>query len=958
MTYILRICLMSLTCFVLVSAALAQTANSLPLVLNQPTEHELKGGEGQFFTLSIGANQTARVEVEQKGIDIALAAYKPDGERFIETESPNGILGKDWILVTAAQAGEYKIAVESIDPKALPGKFQIKLAEIRPSVAQDFEINLAAEQINSLGGETSELRQKGTRESRLLALEKFQEVVRLSKIKQDKNWEIVAIISSGLIYDQLGELQKSLDFYLRGLILSREEGSREYIAASLNNLGNEYRIIGDYEQSVFYLNQALEIDREIGDKQGEGIVLNNLGNCYVLLGDLTKAEQLLRQSIPLRREIKDQKGEGNTLNNLGLVFARNSDQTKAIDFFQQALALRRTTGDKAGEAITLRNLGRSYWDSGDKLKAEEYFEQSNQMARQLGDRRVEADTFYRLALIERENGNLPKAFENAESGLQIIERIRGELVNPDLRTAYFSTVQQFYELYAEILVARYEKTKDETDAALALQISERARTRSLVELLQEANVNIRQGVDVKTLEQAQDLQNSLNQKYRQRTQALSRKSTEEQIAKITGEINSLSSDLENLQVKIRRDNPAYADLTQGASLSAREIQNLLDDETVLLEYKLGVTRSFLWLVTKDSVKIFTLPARAEIETIARDFYGALTNRTKESEFFAADLSKKLSNILLSPVAGELGNKRIAVVADGVLQFIPFAALQVQNSKSQASRFLVETNEIVALPSASVLAQLRRSSVNRKTPGKTIAIFADAVFEADDTRLSGVSKNIKPAEKSAEIAKVLRDSAQDENLPRLLSTRVEAKTISAFAAKNQTMLEMDFDASRENVSSDALADYRILHFATHGFLDTSRPELSGLVLSLYDKDGKAQDGFLRLNQIYNLNLNSDLVVLSACQTALGKDVRGEGLIGLTRGFMYAGAKRIVASLWKVDDAATAEFMKRFYQNLLQKKLTAVAALKQAQTEMMQIPRFKSAYFWAGFTLQGEWKESEK
>jgi CHAT domain-containing protein len=194
----------------------------------------------------------------------------------------------------------------------------------------------------------------------------------------------------------------------------------------------------------------------------------------------------------------------------------------------------------------------------------------------------------------------------------------------------------------------------------------------------------------------------------------------------------------------------------------------------------------------------------------------------------------------------------------------------------------------------------------------------------------------------------------ENLPRLLASRIEARDILKLAPGGQADSRMDFEATRENASSDALSDYRVLHFATHGLLDTKHPEFSGLVFSLVDARGQPRDGFLRLNQIYNLNLNSDLVVLSACQTALGKDVRGEGLIGLTRGFMYAGARRVVPSLWKVDDSATAEFMKRFYQHMLLKKLPPAAALKQAQAELKQIPRFRSPYFWAGFTLQGEWR----
>ncbi len=910
------------------------------LILSQAVEREIKGGEKQLFTVQIGMNQTARIEIEQKGIDVSLAAFKPDGEKFIESESPSGMLGKDSILVTAAADGLYKIEVSPADSRSPLGKYFIKLTEIRPTISKDFEINAAAKQITEIANETVALRQKGTREARRETLQKFQEIIRLSKIKQDKVWEVVALISSGLIYEQLGEFQTAVDFYLKGLTLSREIGNRQYEGSSLNNLAVSYNSFGEYETAIFYLNQALEIQRETGNRRGEAINLNNLGMSNYLLGNMPKAKEFFEKSLVIRRETKDQKGEGNILSNLGMVAEQSSEYAKAIEYFDQSLMLRRATSDKTGEATTLRGLGKTLWLSGDKLKAAETFEQANILARNIGDRRVEADTFYWLAIVEKQRENLPKAFENIEKGLQIIEQIRGEIVNPELRASYFSTVQQFYEFYTELLVSRYEKSNDERDIALALEMSERARTRSLTELLQEARINFRQNVDEKSLEKAQELQDALNAKYRQRTQILSGKPTEEQIAKITNEINSLKTELENLQIKIRRENPRYADLTQGTSISAKEIQNLLDDETVLLEYKLGEKRSFLWLVKKDSVEIFTIPSRKIIEAAAKDFYASIISRNKSKEAKTAELSEKLNETLLGLVEKEIENKRLAIVADGILQFIPFAALG--NPTSQIR------NEIVVLPSASVLAELRRNSSAKKTPAKTLAIFADPIFDANDARLIN-----KSSEKSTQLGKILRDFNLGENLPRLLSSRIEAQNISAFAGKNQADLNIDFDANRKNATSETLANYRILHFATHGFLDTSRPELSGLVLSLYDKNGKAQDGFLRLNQIYNLNLNSDLVVLSACQTALGKDVRGEGMIGLTRGFMYAGAKRIVASLWKVDDAATAEFMKRFYQNLLQKNLSPAAALRQAQTEMKQIPRFRAPYFWAGFTLQGEW-----
>lgn len=932
------------------SSAFSQTAQNL--VLNQSIEREIKGGETQIFTVEIAAGQAARVEIEQRGVDVSLAAVNPQGERFIETESPSGVQGNDLILVTARETGIYRIEVSPADPRAAAGKYTITLKEIRPILSRDGEINQAAARITKLANETVALRQSGTREGRRQAIENFRQISALSKIKEDKIWETVALLTIGLIYEQLGEIQNALSFYQQGLTLARAVGSRQYEGSALNNLAVNYLALGENETAILYLNQAIALQREAGNRRGEAINLNNFGTAYLLSGDLRKAEDFYRQGLVLRREIKDQRGEGFALNNLGQVFLQAGDLPQAIDFFGQALTLRRAIADRAGEATTLRNIGKAVRAAGDKTKAFEYFERANVLAKELGDRRIEADTFYHLAAAEKERGNLPKAIENLENGLQIIERIRGELVSSELRTSYFSTVQDFYELYTELLVARYEKSKNEDDLARTLEISERSRARSLVELLQDARVSIKRGVDEKLTERESDLQESLNAKYRQRAQLLSGKPSPEQTAKITAEINSLTLELENLKVQIRRDSPRYADLRETRALTAAEIQKLLDEETVLLEYKLGAERSFLWFVTANSTEIFVLPPRREIEATAKQFYDALVGREKTDDAKIKESSQKLSAVLLAPVADKIGAKRLAIVSDGILQFIPFAALTIVERDAKP-RFLIEKNEIAALPSATVLTEIRRNQTENNRSQKTLTIYADAVFEPTDTRLPAeTAKNSKPPENA-----LVRKTRTDEiagSFPRLLSSRVEARALSALLPKDQVDLNIDFEANRENVRTKNLRDFKIVHFATHGVLDTARPEFSGLVLSLFDQTGKPQDGFLRLNQIYNLELNSDLVVLSACQTALGKNVRGEGLIGLTRGFMYAGARRVVATLWKVDDAATAEFMKRFYRNLLQKNMKPSAALFAAQNEMKQIPRFRAPYFWAGFVLQGDWR----
>ena len=169
-----------------------------------------------------------------------------------------------------------------------------------------------------------------------------------------------------------------------------------------------------------------------------------------------------------------------------------------------------------------------------------------------------------------------------------------------------------------------------------------------------------------------------------------------------------------------------------------------------------------------------------------------------------------------------------------------------------------------------------------------------------------------------------------------------------------MKALDFEANRATAMSDQLSQYRYVHFATHGLADSERPELSTIVLSLYDEQGRPQDGFLRAHEVYNLNLPAEMVTLSACETGLGKLTKGEGLVSLTRGFMYAGAARVVVSLWSVNDRATAELMTKFYRRVLIEGERPASALRSAQVEMWRDKRWGAPYYWAAFTLQGEWR----
>src|SRR5262249_12146707 len=330
-------------------------------------------------------------------------------------------------------------------------------------------------------------------------------------------------------------------------------------------------------------------------------------------------------------------------------------------------------------------------------------------------------------------------------------------------------------------------------------------------------------------------------------------------------------------------------------------------------------------------------------------------------------AEALGRMLLGPVASELGSKRLVIVALDTLAYLPFAALPIPGAGKRSAgdyRPLISKHEIVKFPSPSVLSVIRRETAGRQPATKSIAVLADPVFEASDPRLAtvkdGPSSVVKPAAVNAEHSELTRAiltmnlSGARAGFPRLAFSRQEAESIFKLTPEGTGLKATDFNASRALVLSRELSPYRVLHFATHGLLNSQQPELSGLVFSLLDQQGRPQDGFLRLHEVYNLQLNADLVVLSACETGLGQEIKGEGLIGLTRGFMYAGAPRVVASLWNVDDLATAELMRLFYQRMLKDGLPAAAALRAAQFELSRQKHWASPYFWASFVLQGEWK----
>jgi CHAT domain-containing protein len=482
--------------------------------------------------------------------------------------------------------------------------------------------------------------------------------------------------------------------------------------------------------------------------------------------------------------------------------------------------------------------------------------------------------------------------------------------------------------------------------AEALQANERARARGLLETLIESRVDIRQGVDAQLLDRERALRQQINDEEMRRVRLQRGKYTGQDLGEIEKRINQLLADYGTVQAEIRVRSPRYAALTQPVPLTPRDIQQrVLDDRTMLLEYALGAEKSYLWVVTKSELKSFVLPKRAVVEAAARRVYDLLLVSNKTQARRPAELAlAELGRMILGPAVSLLKKERVVIVADGALEYVPFTALSIDSAYEP----LIARHEVISLPSASVLDALRRE--NRQRAPEALAVLADAVFQSDDSRFKA------HASPGADQRDLMRSAAEAGvvNFPRLPFSRREAEAIVAKAGEPRSLKALDFTASRETVFNTKLDQYRIIHFATHALLNSQHPALSGIVLSLYDEQGRPIDGFVRAHEIYNLKLNADLVVLSACRTALGSEIKGEGLVGLTRGFMYAGTPSVVASLWDVRDEATSELMSCFYEKMFKDRMKPAAALRAAQVSMWKERRWSTPYYWAGFILQGEWR----
>jgi len=683
---------------------------SLPEIHNlepgKPIERTLNGNETHSYQITLQAGQYLHIIVEQRDIDVEVTLYSPNGQQLAISNSFNSTTGPEPISLIAQASGNYQLKVRRFEEEGNPetGRYDVSMEALRFPTEQDRNL-VAAEQAYL---EANQLALQATEDSRQKAIAKWQEAVSIYRAIGDRATLAFILTLIGNNYANLGYGTQSINYYNQALSVYRDLGdskAADNIRKILNDWGyqallpeiNEAKILeseglqllsqGTEEslsrQAIPKFEEARLLYKKVGHKVGEANALRTLSLLYFELKDFQTALQYLKQSLLLLQELSDTAEEAEILYTIAQIYSDIKDNQKAIDYYNQSLQQSRKAGHKVQEAETLNSMGVVYFYLGDKPIALDYFKQSLPVSQEV-DTEAEAKALYHIAFVKRDLGSLTEALSDIEAAVKLIEKIRRDLTGERGRTLFLSSKQDYYKLYINLLMQLHQKNPSDGYDAKALTVSERSRARSLLDLLTEANANIRQGVDPELLKKERTLQQKLNELEQSRVKLLSSQYTNKQLTELKQQIESLLIELERLKEQIRVTSPRYANLKYPEPLTLQEIQQqVLDDNTLLLEYSLGEERSYLWAVTKTGITSYSLPPRADIEAAAQEFYKQLTS----GEEVSPEVAMKLSQMLLAPVANQLGQKRLLIVSDGALQSIPFAALPIPDETSSPAPLL-------------------------------------------------------------------------------------------------------------------------------------------------------------------------------------------------------------------------------------------------------------------------------
>jgi len=730
------------------------------------------------------------------------------------------------------------------------------------------------------------------------------------------------------------------------------------IASGMGDLFNEN---GLFETALVHYERALAYFRDVNDRLGINRTTMDIGHTEFLQGNYSTSLSHLNEALSNLEPSSLHAAQCHE--NLGRLHIALGRYSVALQHLQPALAMYESANNRT-EAERVRTLiGQAYEQQGSFEHARANYLQALDVFRKLKDRVSEASVYFALGRLELKAGQLDEAEDYLKQSLENTEEIRTISSGRDLTTAYSASVHERYEAYVACLVRKSKSRDAQPLIESAFAASELSRARSLADLLRDTQTNLLTGVDPQLASREKTVRQAIRAKVNHRIELLSAKTLKEnELNEVETTLARLRAEHEQISAELRRLNPAYGEITQHTAYSLQQIQNEIieNDQTAVIEYLLGDYGSYAWIVTRNNIKLVELPDDGTITSAVQEVYNLLAQRPRDdTERLLTKAVDELSSLVIAPLAEQLTAQRIIVVADGALNYVPFQLLTSPTNHEP----LLASHEIVNAPSASILRQLSHEKAARPFPEKTLIAFGYPAFASNYAELKGKNSNemmaqVRPDGReqwgyAVRDIEIHGDSANIADVQPLQYSRAELAELQNIGGPNSSVIT-GFSASRETLQHTDFSKFAILHVATHGILDPNRPEYSGFILSTVDSEGRAQKGFITVGDVFELQAPVDLVVLSACRTGLGKDVRGEGLIGLTRGFMYAGASSIAATLWNVDDEVTADLMKHFYTNMLEKSMTPAAALRAAQNTIRKQPRWRSPHYWAAFTFQGEYK----
>ncbi len=808
------------------------------------------------------------------------------------------------------------------------------------------------------------------------SIKKFEEAIDLARKIKSEEHEVKCLRQLSVTYSELNELEKLFTLNKKALAIAQKLKHLKEESRCLYNLGHYYSTQDDYSQALWHYERALRIARDLEEYDDESNCLLNISDTYIQLGNYEKALEYLKEVLRIDRQLGDEAYVATDLNNIGVVYQKKavhsgskSDLHDALANFQESLRLARKIGDAQAEIQTLNNIGMAYKDLENYPEALKYFLLGLKIAETAREVEEIANILvnigavhskqgkYELAIrncqkainiasgIEREKilweaqfeianafqkqGQYQKSLENYKNAISVLEKIRSRIQLEELKASYLGTYKRIetYQNTVDLLCTLHESEPEGLYDIQAFNFLERAKARAFLDRLEVSKVDITQGVDKNLLRQEEALMKEISNLN---TKLFLPGLGEKQKKKIESQLQTCEEQLEALKREIRMSSPGYANLKYPQIISLEQAQRkVLDNETAFFEYSLGKRNSYAFVITKKDLKIFALPPAKKIQELVREYLKAITER--ENQDF--HLGYELFSTLVLPGLDKKINKLI-FIPDDILHYLPFETLLSQKDEK---RWLIEDYKIAYAPSISALQEIiDHEGSNGLKPRQDLLAFGDPFFG--------------PGEENDQNRGTLEvlNAANTQNFLRLKYSGLEIEKIAALFKRSKINIFKRKKATEEQLKRLNHADYKILHFATHCLIDDEKPDRSSIVLSLGNHS--TEDGLLQMREIFNLELNSDLVTLSSCQTGLGRFIKGEGIEGLCRAFFYAGASSALITLWAVHDQASYQFMERYYSHLCSSN-SIMDSLQKAKLEMIGSGIFSHPYYWAGFIVTG-------